>query len=377
MKFTRLAIALYLFGIYTIRLYSIEYAYPVGWCTQQGCLRILMVYQMKNRKTQLWWWDPISKRAMQALPSYYNPGGIAMLPSGNGYSFIHNDILYVKEHNKRSPKTIEFDEPLHSLQIIEWITDKQYIFAASRGTKRCIYQADISGTCSCIVECVPSCDYLYPQLQHATLFCIVRNDGKKFSIEQAPYRSLDDSFEKKRDSAIKTRLVIDFAEQSIAFLHMINDHEGFVLAHPPLQTMNEDYSYCSYYHIYADKKTWCKDKLFDMKIPLTLISSTSQECLYESILPLLPKYDEKTRSIYYSDLYISAGVTEHVLCRYHCDTHTNDLIAHFGDRYIFGTVLCNTTVYVGGQLSPDQVRMFFNEQGETCFTLYSTTNLSR
>src|SRR5579872_7448020 len=119
---------------------SHEYLYPVAaYKTPEGASRLLLLYQKSSANIELWEWDPITKHANKALPASHTPAGVRMLPDNSGFSFIDEDRIRIKKFTKRSAKTLELREPLHSLGPVTWAEDGTGYFHAQGKKNFCIF----------------------------------------------------------------------------------------------------------------------------------------------------------------------------------------------------------------------------------------------
>src|SRR5947208_1557438 len=87
-----------------------EYMYVVG--TYHNLCYIL--HQKNSLTTQLLAFDETQNRLTSALTSYCNPAWVRIAPDGT-IGFIENDHVRIVVPNKRSVKTVLFDEPLSKL----------------------------------------------------------------------------------------------------------------------------------------------------------------------------------------------------------------------------------------------------------------------
>ena len=99
---------------------SSEYIYPVASLDEDN---ILYIHQTSPRSIQLFEWNTITNHTEQILWSLFNPVGIQLLPDNSGFSFIDNGRLRIKAFQKRSPKTIDFDEPIFNINALHWIDE--------------------------------------------------------------------------------------------------------------------------------------------------------------------------------------------------------------------------------------------------------------
>ncbi len=264
-----------------------EFIYPVAFCDRQYNQPLLFfVHQKSLDCIELWIRNLHTGEEHKALPRLYIPAALRILPDLSGFSFIHNDALYIKYFNKRSPKRIEFYEPLYGINTIEWIDAQHFYFAAQEHKRYRIYESDTEGEVTKIVS-DDAVDLLYPQKIDATLFYIERDDRYHFRIIQTPYHQLE-----------KKEVVLEINDKQIGFLHMISDHEGFFLKYPQMLSADQKAISFSYYQLTQQNNYWRSQWLFDFCVPTAYLVD-GPERIYESIVPFIPRYKEK--SLYYAD----------------------------------------------------------------------------
>lgn len=282
---------------YSMRAVAQEFLYPVGaYDTQDGPL-IYLLYQNSVAHIELWLWSPKTKKAHKALLSSFMPAGLRVLPDNSGFSFIDNGRIKIKQFAKRSPKSLDFYEPIYDIGIIEWINPYQCYFSAKENNRSKIYHADMSGE---VIQIMASNTYdcLYPQKIQDQLFYIERsycNEGCRYAIMQTPYPYIPydeaNNFSSMEHFEIRTqefitrlnnkdrknnndlhyekRMVADFGDQALAFLHMRSDTEGFVLEHPNRVDKHDKTIILSLYHI---KKSVVGIKPFYFRLRFLYIS---------------------------------------------------------------------------------------------------------
>lgn len=329
-----------------VPLCAAEYLYPVGFHPERNSFYV--VYQKSATHLELWEWDARSQYANQLLLSRYTPAGFTFLPDYSGFSFIDNGMLKVKQPFKRSPRTIEYNAPLYNVEQIHWI-DSRTCFASGKYQDYFgIFQIDWDG---CVAPLVlkEGYDYLYPQKINDTLFFIERckkGHCKIVSTAFQAYDDLPDDFNNSMVLYLENQPVISELlsfDVPIAFLHMVSEHEGYVVSHPHILLQKNPSVPFEYYHISYEKGIWQKTQLFAFTIPTALLAGRNR--LYESILPLLPRVCQM--GIYYVDSSETA-----CLGLYHFDTetHTKRTLVESAPQHLLGIVNHNYGIMYGGQL---------------------------
>lgn len=261
-----------------------QYQYPVGYDEKTDT--IFYIFQKDPLQLELYAFNKGSQEYTKLLPSYLIPTGFRLLPSNDGFSFIHNDMIYMKKFSKRSPKRIEFFEPIYGINTIEWIDDTSFYFAAREHGHYRIYEGTIEGDLELIISNDTS-DALYPQKINDQLFYIQRDSNNIYHIIQTTYKSQS------------PKKYIAQKRVPIACLSMLTKIRGFFLIYPSKIKAGDATITFSYYQI-SQNKEWNVEWLFDFSLPKEWLIDNEKR-LYESIIPVLPKY--RNEKLYFLDIY--------------------------------------------------------------------------
>lgn len=276
----------YIFLFIITKIDSVEYIYPVA--SINNGATIFLVHQCSPDKIQLLQWNPHTNNSEQILWSLFNPAYFQLLPDNTGFSFIDNGRLRIKSFNKRSPKAIDFDEPIININSLAWIDIHSCYCSAQQGNDYALFHLQDDGAINCIIT-DKNKDYLYPQKIDTHLFYIERD---KISMPNTVSYYITHAF-CPMHIALDVKKIIDFQERPIAFLHMISVEEGFVIEYQKIvDTYNRTVIFF-YYHIKKEDNIWQKKELFSFSIPTNLLVCGNRETLYESMLPLLPEIIDK------------------------------------------------------------------------------------
>lgn len=403
------------------RVQGEEFLYPVAATGYGDEQKVYILYQKSLTHIELWLWDPLTKAATKALLSTFTPAGVKILPHDVGFSFIDNGRIKVKMHSKRSPKSLEWYEPVYDIGNLGWIDASCYYFHAKQQEHYGIFHGTLHGEIDPLVV-KKGKDCMYPNKIDSTLFYIERtpdSQGGSYALMRAPYPATTcdpispfnntQDFERRVSELLSNNFqqkealignsehekIIDFGTQPVAFLYMLSDHEGFCIGHPThldkhdatmplvcyyLQRMTYAGSAC----VPVEEKrsiVWRLQELFTFQIPLDLLLPESSSRLYESILPLLPYYDQAR--IYFVDSTDRAqpgnnhnNSTLALYC-YHRTQQTITRISRIpqtqqsyfaplriGNRLLFG----GSTLHEESRI-PDIPGMWLNEQGLLCIEL--------
>jgi len=313
-----------------------EFLYPVAATNVHEKSYVYLIYQKSLDHLELWIWDPATKVVTKGLLSAFTPAGLRLLPGGQGFSFIDNGRIKIKQFNKRSPKSLELNEPLYEITLIEWLDEHSFFLSAKERERFSIYQVDMQGNTEKIVTS-DQADCLYPCKVADTLFYLERDDisavvcryqtdkhkHQHSRLMSVPYpyveSKMEPSFNDREhfdervaqllqgDGERKKPLVaegrkqklIDFGTMPVAFLHMESATEGFVVEYPEGVEQHDTTLPLTYHRISLSEQGWGMEALFNFEVPLHLLWPSSTTRLYESMLPLLPRHTKD--GIYFVD----------------------------------------------------------------------------
>ena len=223
-------------------------------------------------------------------------------------------------------------------------------------------------------------DCLYPQKINDQLFYIERsycNEGCRYAIMQSiypyiPYEegnnfNVIEHFEIRTQELIKRqenkdrknnnelhyekRMIADFGDQALAFLHMRSEYEGFVLEHPNKIDKQDKTIILSVYHLEKKPHAWRKTYLFSFEVPLHLLLPESSSRLYESMLPLLPRYDEN--EIHFVDCARYKESFNLNVYTYHLADGTIKALSNEAAQVRIAPLKIKDLIYCGGSIVPD------------------------
>jgi len=395
-------------------LFSHEFLYPVAYTEHDGCAGVYVLYQKSITHLELWLWNPKTKVATKGLLSTYTPAGLRILPSSKGFSFIDEGRIRIKEFHKRSPKVINIYESIYDMHEIEWINEDNFYFSAKKNGRFRIFQMDVNGVIECLVGDIAN-DCMYPQIVGDHLFYIERyvEDGqlkrehvsyKVFKTKYSKPHLFDDKFKYQYNasqnsdaqdqirksllngdialddedvtcenaSTTKKECIADFKDSPISFLKMISDSEGFFLSHPKEVERQDKVLTFDCYHIKRTDQTWDYKDIFSFSIPTYLLLDMLDSRLYESILPLLPKYNNG--SIYYVDYYPEKRGNINIF-RYDTKSGITEQKS-FGrhGQLSFSPIFTNNKIFFGGCVNEScahSPKMWINQEGFVCIELPS------
>lgn len=325
----------YIFLVHASLSHSTEYVYPVAYCEDESA--ILYIHQQSPESIRLFKWNMLTKCSEEVLWSLFNPAGLRLLPNNVGFSFIDNGRLRIKNFQKRSPKTIDFDEPLYNINVLDWIDEHTCYCSAQQGDNFSLFELHDDGSLQ-LIKSDNNVDFLYPVKIDDQLFYIERNHSN------INYRIVQTQYDLSSNKTIHE--VMDFYDKPIIFLNMISAQEGFVIEHEKTMPIDETVMFFAYYQVIKEGNYWNKNLLFSFAIPTNLFLYDSQERLFESILPLLPRIIDN--KIYFVD---SSHNNLANLELYYFDLKNmqiNKVFIPKSRKHVFVPILCNQQLCSGG-----------------------------
>jgi len=386
-------------------LYSYEFLYPVAVLERQGQTKVYVIYQKSVTHLELWVWNPETKIASKGLMSTYIPASLRVLPSKDGFSFIDEGRIRIKKFKKRSPRAIDIYEPIYEMNQVEWIDEHNLYVSARKNNYFCIFQISDTGLIHCLVQ-DDIHDCVYPQKAGDTLFYIERclkegeykkehvsyklvateysvvngNDSQKdlTNLEYEAFEAHVNKLLSKRKSKseqkkIEKNYIADFKSSPIAFLQMFSEDEGFFLEHCEEIDRHDKYITFSCYHVKKWEENWNCTNIFDFSIPACLILDLLDFRLYESMLPLIPKYHNGC--LYYVDMSPSKSENLNLFC-YNIENEMTEQKS-FGrsGQIFFSPLFTKNKIFYGGSVESSESRgqrgpnMWINDEGLVCIDL--------
>lgn len=264
--------------------YGQEYVYPVATLDDET---IFIMHQKSSDCLELWSWNIKTQLAFKELSSLYIPAQVTLLPSKKAYSFLDRGSLRIKSFEKRSPKTIEINEPIQDLQTITWIDDQTFYCTAryKKMYKPFMYDIDQSQSLQALAPMNDSVHYLFPNKINDQLFCITLDQDQKYQLVQLSWNP-QPLLQQNSENQPKVLATLSEINPS-CFLHMVSATQGFLLT----MQKSELYSFsCCEITIENDAATL--RTLFTFSIPGHLILGNGSQRLYESLYPFLPRYTQ-------------------------------------------------------------------------------------
>jgi hypothetical protein len=318
------------------------------------------MYQKSIHHIEVWLWNMITQRTQKLLLSTYNPAGISLLPKRNAFSFIDNDHVRIKYFHKRSTKSLDFEQPLYDITMLHWIDDESFYFSACEHRRYRLYHAMIDGGSVCI-HGSDHYDCLYPQKVDNALFFIQRepkvissqggNIKQCFNLMKIDYPAQAQekvcSIEIPGQLETESEIICSFSKP-VAFLFMINEHEGYVLEHPDEIHPKDDLIPFSLLYLNDRGEGWHSETILEFSIPSSLLILGSDQRLFESMLPILPKYHND--DLYYMDAIQHIDGLSLGIYQYNVKSKERMLISDQTTINCSPLVLSSNDILYGGQL---------------------------
>ena len=272
-----------------------DFYYPVAVLHNTENPTLLCLYQKANRTTSLHSYTLSTHTTIPLLPEIFNPKEIRLIPDESGFSFIDNGRLRIKYFNKRWPHSCEFDLPIHTIQWVRWLTPEQYLFNAQQHGTFGIYLGTIDDCCVPLYHTLKA-DCVFPTIIDNDLFFIMRDTQQHYAIGRAQMPSDQKCIEvlyalepPNKPLITQCSRIIDYNEP-IAFLTMIDSECGFFIAYPQkAQGVTAEFKYIKLLKL---DNGWKTELLFSFSIPLSYINPEHEDYLVESLLPVMPLYDD-------------------------------------------------------------------------------------
>lgn len=267
-----------------VDVYAIEYIYPI--CAEQD--KIFYVYQKSLTDAELWRYFLKTKSQLKCLDWRYMPAGVKLLPDNNSFSFVDTGRLRIKDFNKRSVHTVEFDQPVYGVSEINWIDNNLCYFSAKQKEHFGIFWGEIKqGKITQFYQTLDT-ECLSPRIIERQLFCIERNSKDRSC--RIISKALNDA---------DTKLILECGYQQVIFLQMLTANLGFYIEHMPyINSESELVTFICHKIELNQNQQWSATNLFRFNILKKHLFGNDR--LYESLTPFLPR--AKKTALYFSDI---------------------------------------------------------------------------
>ena len=302
----------------------------------------IVVMQQNSTSTTLWLWNPVTNKTDKLLSSRWSPASVQLIPGGNGFGFLDNGVVRLKEFIKWSPKSLQWCMPIYEAAALQWIDDTHIIFHAKYRERYGIFAGTQNSQLDSIVY-ADFIDSLYPQVVGNMLFFIQcqRIKGKRaYQIMRSQYSNVPEHGDPETFTLCRNSgsiPLINFGSTPIAYLTMLNTNEGYCIGHAEQIQESDSTISCVYFNIYKQNGTWQRKKLFTFVLPTYLLIPTDKKpCLYEGILPLLPR--QYGDYIYYADSETKQDAVRLMIKRYNKTRATAEIVVAHNNTGDWGKI---------------------------------------
>ncbi|MDR3645944.1 MAG: hypothetical protein P4L22_00200 [Candidatus Babeliales bacterium] len=289
-------------------LATTEFVYPISYHNNL----IYYIHQKSLEKIEFCSWDIKNQTLKPDLLPNCLPGNLTLLPDSNGFSFIDRGKIRIKYFGLEKIKTINLSEPIYNISTINWVDNENFYFSAKNGSRFNIFFVNTCNENKLLtisqqdINPKINSDFLYPQVINGKLFFIERSADERYKTKKSHYKIIKINCPSCIKQEVKflteqdKEVLMEFGNTPICFLKMINENEGIFIEHPALIEKTDRLIFFTLYKFYKQEvsNNWQTKELTTFNLPIKYIFGKSDERLYESILPFMPKiYNDK---IYYS-----------------------------------------------------------------------------
>jgi len=320
-----------------------QYVYPVASIDDSS---LLLMHQKSLYEVDLLQWDIETKDARKVLWSIYMPSSVSLLPEKNGFSFIDQGRIRIKYFNKRSPQTVNIYETVTTFDSVVWIDNETFYFTAEDPHFHNVFCCELNKNIASISRLTfeVETDFLYPQKVDGELFCIKRDQEGEFSVVKLPWkeRAFENYKETKGESLVES-------DKHCCFLHMESAQKGYFISYSPCKNReNNTYTFwCN--ELQQDYNgNWSYKEIFSFNIQEEYITGRSGFRMYESVKPLLPRYEKC--GIFFS--HFDSYKKQFILKKYNRTTEQVEFVPalHKKSTPLFAPVFCKGEMYCGMML---------------------------
>lgn len=331
-----------------------QYVYPVAYFADHEGEHLLVIVQRDIDLLELCDINPSTNRTEKILSTMFVPAGIQMLPSKTGFSFVDNGRIKVKQFVKRSPKAVDFFDPLYGVELIHWLDDFTGYFHALCDNRSHIYWFNCDGDLTCIASS-DTCDYQYPCIIDDQLWFIgktIQSEHQHFFIGKATYHA--------QYPATDCSHIIDFETTPIIMLNMDTATRGSCIAYSPSCDIQEQIVKFQYYELKQEHNIWGKRLLFSFDIPSWMLFDQDLR-LYESLLPLRPR--QRDDDVFFCSFAREYGTL--ALYRYNQTTSNVSMVAHSNTNLLV-PIFQGNSIWLGYQIGNSSENLLIVHEFMNC-----------
>ena len=260
---------------------------------------IMLTYQKSLDDVELWLCRKDSGVATKELSSMFTPSQVQMLPDGSGFSFIDRGRIRIKPFARRAPRVVDILDPISMVLSMKWIDEESFVFVGKCFNRYGVFLCNLrkNGVVETMVLALSDKEhYLYPSIVNGQLFCVAQGDLDVYHIVQIPWEPK--SFEEFEPKEFEPLLLATFSDPT-CFLSMKSDSEGFFAQYS--HGVHDEYLIFRYFSISIVKGGCEIQELFDFRLPLPFLIGSSEQRIYDSIYPFLPRFNKFDETIVFVD----------------------------------------------------------------------------
>lgn len=245
------------------------------------------------------------------LSMMYSPSYVSFFPDQEGFSFVQDDILYIKTPELRLARALEFTQPLYQIMEVQWQTVQNGIIVAKKGYTTGIFSLDDQGIVTTI-KWYNDRDCYFPMIYGSELFYVERKPNNLGCWNYAIKRAISE----KEDELIYEQI------DPLGFLLIKDSYSLFYIT----SSRNDIdlYDGVTQIHFFCislsltETGNWKKEGLFDFYIPKDLLEA------YQTVnlKLLMPRLFEDM--LFYSN-YLDNECDEDIFKRYFLKTKRNNV----------------------------------------------------
>lgn len=287
---------LFLLVFIFLQAHSDQFVYPLFEVEADS---IMLVYQKSLDDVELWLSRKNSGIATKELSSVFTPSQVRPLPGGEGFSFIDRGRVRIKSFAKRAPRLVEMLAPISSVLFMEWVEEDSFIFTGKCFGRYGIFlcKVAVDGSAETLVLALSDKEnYLYPSMVNDRLFCVAQDDYDVYHIVQIPWQPR--GFKEFDPQRFIPLLISTFSDPT-CFLSMKSESEGFFVqySHRP----DDELLLFRYFSLSIMKENCQVKELFEFRLPLSFLTGGSDQRVYDSIYPFLPRFNQSNEEIFFVD----------------------------------------------------------------------------
>lgn len=281
-----------------------EYIYPkIGVSSHDSNALNLYVMCQKNRNEfSLLVWNINTNQLFNALPFYFSPLDVVLLPYEHGISFIDQGRIRIKNFGRRSVKAIDIDFPLKNPIKHVWLSPQRILICAEYCNTYGLFIVDSYGSLMCSTH-DNNLHYILPCFNAtANKVCYVSYGENGYLFHES-------------DLAFNNNCSYALSKDPIYVVPLCN---GYLII--SIDSCTQEYMTCIGTFIMQEGRALQGRNLFTFKIKKEFIDPETMHCYVEHYLPFMPSIDEDRELVYYTNY--DPGLDKTSIITHHIPTNT-------------------------------------------------------